>query len=106
MIPGLLLAYCGLSTLCFSLERSGGDQWQFAWCKSPFALRCLGWSLIGISFVLCLVRAQGAGAVTWCGFASLSGVLLAGLRPCAPRALGMLTIAAAVGAMISIAGEF
>jgi hypothetical protein len=102
MMLGLLLAYCGLSALCLSMDRPEARQRPGSWPDWPRVSRLVGWSLIAASFTLCLVRGQGAGVATWFGFMSISGVLLAMLRPHAPHALRVLAVAAAAIAVIVV----
>lgn len=105
MMLGLLLAYSGLSAWCFAMERHGRCLWQLTDQRLATLLRGIGACLVLLSLAVCCGRAHGAGVVAWFGLLSVSGVVLTGLLPYAPRTVGMSAITAALSAAIlTVAG--
>lgn len=90
MIPGLLLAYSGMSVLCFAMRRQ-----QTAPEGSPIsAFHGVALCLLIVSLAVCVADAHGAGMVAWFGWLSVSGVALAFLLPYIPRVMGGLALLA------------
>ncbi len=84
---GLLFAYSGMLALCQGLERHYKQVWGkpcAPWQRK--GLRVLGWSALGVSFLLCVAAWGWAmGPVGWFGVISLAGLTLVMLLPYVPR---------------------
>lgn len=90
MIAGLLLAFAGMSALCFAMRRQ-----QAVAGRGPIsAVHGVALSLLIVSCGICVADARGAGMVAWFGWLSVSGVALAFLLPYIPRVMAGLALLA------------
>ena len=94
------LGYAGFTALCLAMERHHAEHFgkQATAPQRRARWRWLGWTLLAISFVLCVqARGWGLGIVLWVGTLTASSlVLVLGLLPYRPQAIVPLAWAAPV----------
>jgi hypothetical protein len=102
MVPAALLAYSGLTAVCFAMNRHHRQLWHRpATARRSWLLRLVGACLL-VASLLASTAVAGVprGIVAWFGILPLAALTLIVLLPFSPRSAGILALLAPVSVLL------